>query len=440
MGRQNRSLNIRDSADDRRQNSSFRIISGGGEGEVEAGAFAEFALGPDLAAVAGDDVFHNGEAEAGAALITGAGFIHTVKALEDAIDGFGGNAGAVVLNADFNLAIFQGAAKHFDGAVEAAVFNGVVHEVGEDLVEAVGISLGGERREFVDEFDVAIFGLGLEMGEDAVGKGAEFDGLELEFQAAAFEGGNGEEVLDEEVQAMGVALDDFEEALGDFGVVAGAVEEGFDVAFDEGERGAEFVRDVGDEFLALALELFEAGEVAEDEDGAFAFAGGVGDDGGVDLKPAFLEIGQLDFVVEDLGLGLGAAGEVIEFMEAEGFHDGFAAEFGLDVEQVFEGAVDEVDFVGAVEEEQALEHGVEEDLLLGFGVNGGLLLAALGGFEIGDGLALLLEESAAPPEMGGAEGGQREDEQEKPHAIDSAKVQGGRQGFRWWINYYSTKR
>ena len=54
----------------------------------------------------------------------------------------------------------------------------------------------------------------------------------------------------------------------DLGIVLRAVEQRFDVAFDERQRGAEFVADVGDELLARPLELFQAGEIVKDQDGA----------------------------------------------------------------------------------------------------------------------------------------------------------------------------
>ena len=119
-----------------------------------------------------------------------------------------------------------------------------------------------------------------------------------------FQRGNREQILDEQIEPLRVALDDFEKALGDFGIVARAVEQRFDVAFDERERRAQFVADVGDEFLAGAFQLLEPGQVVKNEDGAFAFAGGVGDGGGVDLQPAFAQFRQLQFVVENLAVAL----------------------------------------------------------------------------------------------------------------------------------------
>src|SRR5262245_58538511 len=86
--------------------SNHRVVTGcfgfGGEGEVEGGAFAGFTFGPDFAAVALDNVFDDGETEAGAALFTRAGFVHAIEAFEDAFQGFRWDAGAVVLHAEFD--------------------------------------------------------------------------------------------------------------------------------------------------------------------------------------------------------------------------------------------------------------------------------------------------------------------------------------------------
>ena len=93
--------------------------------------------------------------------------------------------------------------------------------------------------------------------------------------------------------------------------------------------------DVGDKFLARALELFEPRQVVEDEDGAFALAGGIGNGGGVDLQPAFAQFRQLQFVVENLPVAFDAFDECGEFVHAQRFHDGFAAQLGFQAEQDF---------------------------------------------------------------------------------------------------------
>ena len=61
---------------------------------MEGTAVAKFAADARFAAVALDDVFDDGEAEAGAALIARAGFVHAVEAFIDAFKGFGWDAGA----------------------------------------------------------------------------------------------------------------------------------------------------------------------------------------------------------------------------------------------------------------------------------------------------------------------------------------------------------
>src|SRR5687767_14930872 len=106
-------------------------ISRRGNGEKESAAVAEFALDPDFAAVGLDDVFDDGEAEAGAALVAGAGAIDTVEAFEDAALRFGRNAGAIVGDGDGG-ALTIGFGGDGDGAAGRAVFDAVVDEVVDD--------------------------------------------------------------------------------------------------------------------------------------------------------------------------------------------------------------------------------------------------------------------------------------------------------------------
>ena len=71
--------------------------------EVELCAVAEFAFGPDAAAVGLHDVLDDGEAEASPAGFARAGFVDAIEALEDALQMLGGNAGAEVLNGELHL-------------------------------------------------------------------------------------------------------------------------------------------------------------------------------------------------------------------------------------------------------------------------------------------------------------------------------------------------
>ena len=283
------------------------------------------------------------------------------------------------------------------------------------MFEPVRVGAGGEFRQLVDERHVFIFCLGLEIGENFFHERMQCERVQVQVHPPGFQRGNGEQILDEQVEPFGVALDDFQETLGDFGIVARAVEERFNVAFDERERRAEFMADVGDEVFARAFELLEPREIVEDEDRAFAFAGGIGDDGGVDPQPAPAQFRQLQFVVKNLSLGLDAVNEISKLMQSQGFHDGLAAQLGLDAEKIFEGAVGEINPAFAVEQQQSFQHGIEQHLLLRLRFNGGLLLAAAGVLHLGVNPLLLAKKFIPPPEVEADRTAEGEDGQEGPH-------------------------
>ena len=52
-------------------------------------------------------------------------------------------------------------------------------------------------------------------------------------------------------------LDDLEKTVGHFGIILGTIEQGFEVAFDHRKRGAQFVADIGHEFLARIFQLLD---------------------------------------------------------------------------------------------------------------------------------------------------------------------------------------
>src|SRR6202012_2326567 len=69
---------------------------------------------------------------------------------------------------------------------------------------------------------------------------------------------------------------------------------------------------------------------------------------------------------------------------------------------------------------QTLEHGIEQHLLLGLGINGGLLLAALGGLVICLKFHLLLAKRTPPPQLQDDQRNQSENEEDEPHDIHLA--------------------
>jgi hypothetical protein len=86
-------------------------------------------------------------------------------------------------------------------------------------------------------------------------------------------------------------------------------------------------------------------------------------------------------------------------MQAQGFHDGFAAQLGLQPEKIFKRAIGEINPAVAVEQKQTFQHAVEQDLLLGLGVSRRLLLPSLKLLHLGLHLPPLAEKFMPPPEM-----------------------------------------
>src|ERR1041385_2720791 len=74
-----------------------------GQREKKRRALAEIAFGPDTASLGLDEVFDDGEAKAGAALLARARFVHTIKAFKDAFERVGRDARTVVTDEYFNL-------------------------------------------------------------------------------------------------------------------------------------------------------------------------------------------------------------------------------------------------------------------------------------------------------------------------------------------------
>jgi len=106
-----------------------------------------------------------------------------------------------------------------------------------------------------------------------------------------------------------------------------------------------------------------------------------------------------------------------QFMHAQGFHDGLAAQLGFQAEKIFERAVGKVNFPVAVEQQQAFEHGIEENLLLRLCFDGRLVLSFLKILDISLQLPLLMEKFLPPPKMDGNRRKECENEKGWPHGF-----------------------
>src|SRR4051794_37036976 len=87
-----------------------------------------------------DNMFDNGEAEAGAALLAGTAAVHPVEAFEDAFEAVGGNARALIDDADFYLLILLVGG---NGHEVVAVFDGIFDQVEQNLTKALLIREDG---------------------------------------------------------------------------------------------------------------------------------------------------------------------------------------------------------------------------------------------------------------------------------------------------------
>src|SRR5688572_18504966 len=117
-----------------------------GEGDVEGAAPADFANAPGAAVVAFGDGFDEGEAEAGAFDVAGGALFDAVEFLEEAYLILGGDAGAIVLDADDDFGAYRAgfeAGSQGDLAAVGGVFDGVVDEVGDGLANEGLVAFDG---------------------------------------------------------------------------------------------------------------------------------------------------------------------------------------------------------------------------------------------------------------------------------------------------------
>jgi hypothetical protein len=272
---------------------------------------AEGAFDADLAAHHFDDLFGDGEAEAGAAVFAGGGTVGLGKGVKEVREGGGGDTDAGIFDGEEEGDMGFGLGLEADAGDDLAMvgeFDGIDDEVGDDLTEAAGVAaeLGGDIGiDEEHEFDVFFFGAVGEEFDGAFGGGEqiEVEGFEVEFTGLHF--GEVEDVVDDGEEGFGAIFDGFEEAVL-FGVERGVLEENGH-ADDAVEGGADFVADVGEElgfdaggfegFVSGAGEfLFEAFPFGDIHHGADHANGAV--------VPVMHDVGA----VEDIGVGvIGAA-------------------------------------------------------------------------------------------------------------------------------------
>ena len=109
---------------------------------MEAGALPWFALHPDFAAMRLNNVFHDGQAETGTALVAGARFVQTIKSLKYPAFCVLRDSGAIVChpNVDF---IFSGRRCTNDhNSFLRSIFDAVIDQIPQDLLQSIEIGMG----------------------------------------------------------------------------------------------------------------------------------------------------------------------------------------------------------------------------------------------------------------------------------------------------------
>ena len=98
-------------------------------------------------------------------------------------------------------------------------------------------------------------------GEEFATSSRQFDKIErlqVQLQRSCVGAGQHQQFVDQSNQPVGFPLHGCEQRAAPFVIVERAIFEGFDGAFDDGQRGAQFVRDIGDEGLLGLVGLAQA--------------------------------------------------------------------------------------------------------------------------------------------------------------------------------------
>lgn len=289
-----------------------------------------------------DDVAGDRKAEAGAACFAGTTGIHAIKAFEYALLIGERDADACVRDAEDGLAVPDVSANANVSAC-AGVLNRVIEKILEHFAQKRGIAAhcGKAGRDFDLQSNLLAAGLeqrGFGAGLDKFG---DADGAKFQFEFAGFDARQFQKIVGEPGETGGVFTDDLEEAPIILRIIDGTGEERFGKTLNRRERGFEFVRNVGNEILAHALEAAKFTDVVQHQHGARGFFGGewaasitgigiesphrIGGDG----KAALLNNAHSDIGAESFFAFQGATNQSQKIGVAEDLDDGPALDRGV---------------------------------------------------------------------------------------------------------------
>src|SRR5512140_849150 len=163
-------------------------------------------------------MFDEGQAEAAAAKGPAAGSIDSVKAFPEAREMFGRNAAATVADGDNYLFAAVGCAD-FNRGFDAAVLDSIVDEVDDRLFQKRRVEAGAETLiTGENQFYIFLSRFGCAGLDGGMKDFAHETFFEWNFGVFGllFNAGEGQQILDDGIQAIGVTRDDSQKALGIF--------------------------------------------------------------------------------------------------------------------------------------------------------------------------------------------------------------------------------
>ena len=315
-----------------------------------------------------DDVFDDGEPKSSSAAVARAVFVNAIKAVEDKGLCAKRDAGAIVGDGDGDGVLISLRGDGKNEVSRVAVTEGICKEIQVNLFHATAVCLDDAGILWPLDLDARLCfrNGGIQIFQYAQQEVVEVHGIQFQKAGPAFHLGDAEKIFDEEIEALDIALDGFQRTFGHFGFLHGAVEKGFHVALDNGERGAEFMGDIGNEFPACGLKVADVGDILENEKHGLGEGAGVGGERGNVNVEMLLSRGSFrcDRLEDDLDL-LGfptcerSLAGMLEFMPSKILQQSSSNRRPPGRKEIQESLIDQRDPLGAVDDEDALDHAGE---------------------------------------------------------------------------------
>jgi len=319
-----------------------------------------------MASVGLDDVFDDGESQSGAPSHAGTVFLYAIETLEDVGLIVGRNPRTIIRKGDRNRVVAAEGGQADVRSLGGTMAEGVLEEIGENLLNPGGV--GGDAAGVVGPFGVNRGLVGsdgrMETFEDGWKEIGQLDFPEFKVGRTMFQPGDMEEIGDEKLETFAISLHDEKKIFCHRAVVQGPVEKRFHRAGDNGQRGAKFMRDIGDKVPPHTFQIANLGHIVKYHHGAGnASARTRLQRAGMDLQVpergfAALGIrdgaGQLDMV--RVAVVEGPLDDLLKFVLPEDFHHGaFQGRLGNGKHAV-ERLVDEANSEGMIGNQDAFDH------------------------------------------------------------------------------------